>query len=58
MENVKNLFNNVKSNWYIREPVYDSSIRAPRNYEGWLLIPLALSFFFVPLSIGLINVFS
>lgn len=58
MENVKNFFNNIKSNWYIREPVYDSSVRAPRNYEGWILAPLALAFFGVPLAIGLFNVFS
>jgi hypothetical protein len=58
MEYIKSIWNTIKSNWYIREPVYNSSVRAPRNYEGWVLAPLALSFFVVPLVIGLLNVFS
>lgn len=53
MKEFKNIFNNIKSNWYIREPIYDSTVRAPKSYEGFFLAALALSFFFVPLTVGI-----
>ena len=57
MENVKNFVNGVRSNWYVREPVYDSNVRLKRTYEGYWLGAIAISPFLIALTIGVAGKF-
>lgn len=43
MQNIKNFVNGVRSNWYIREPVYDANVRVKRSHEGIWLGAIAFS---------------
>jgi len=58
MENVKNFVNKIRSNWYVREPVYDSSVRLKRGREGYWLGAIAVSPFLVGLTLGVVDKFS
>lgn len=55
MENAKNFWNSFKSNFYVREPIYESSARAKRTYEGYYLAAIAISPFIVALILGIVN---
>lgn len=58
MESVKNFVNSVRSNWYVREPVYDSNVRVKRSREGYLLGAIAISPFLFGLTLGIVDKFS
>lgn len=49
------LLNEAKSNWYIREPIYDSSVRTTKGYSGVILAGVCLSFVVVPMVVGILN---
>lgn len=55
MENIKNFVNGIRSNFYVREPVYDSNVRVKRSKEGYLLFAIAVAPFIVALTLGVVN---
>lgn len=58
MENVKNFINSVRSNLYIRQPVYDPTVRVKqRGYEAYILGAIAVTPFLVGLTLGIAEKF-
>lgn len=55
MDNVKNFVNNVRSNWYVREPTYDSNVRVRPSREGYWLGAIAIAPFVISFGIGIFN---